>query len=35
LRVRESFEERNTGASFLLLWEEAPLPFQERMQACR
>jgi hypothetical protein len=35
LRVHESFEERNTGASSFMLWERAPLPFQERMRACR
>jgi hypothetical protein len=35
LRVRESFEERNTGASSFMLWERAPLPLQERMRACR
>jgi hypothetical protein len=35
LRVRESFEERNTGASSFMLWERAPLPFRERMQTCR
>jgi hypothetical protein len=27
LRVRESFEERNTGASFFMLWGRATLPF--------
>jgi hypothetical protein len=35
LRVRESFEERNTGASFFMLRERAPLPFRERMRTCR
>jgi hypothetical protein len=35
LSVRESFEERNMGASSFMLWEKAPLPFQERMRACR
>jgi hypothetical protein len=27
LRVRESFEERNTGASSFMMWERAPLLF--------
>jgi hypothetical protein len=35
LRVRESFEERNTGALSFMLWERAPLPFRERMRTCR
>jgi hypothetical protein len=35
LRVRESFEEWNTSVSSFMLWERAPLPFQERMRACR
>jgi hypothetical protein len=26
LRVRESFEEQDTGASSFMLWERAPLP---------
>jgi hypothetical protein len=35
LHVRESFEERNTSASSFMLWERAPLSFQERMRAWR
>jgi hypothetical protein len=35
LRVRKSFREWNMGASSFMLWERAPLPFQERMRACR
>jgi hypothetical protein len=35
LCVHESFEERNTGVLSFMLWERAPLPFQERMRACR
>jgi hypothetical protein len=35
LRVREPFEEWNTGAWSFMLWERAPLPFQERMRAWR
>jgi hypothetical protein len=35
LRVRESFKERNTSASFFMLQEGAPLPFRERMRTCR
>jgi hypothetical protein len=35
LRVRESFEERDMGASFFMLREGAPLPFWERMRTCR
>jgi hypothetical protein len=35
LRVRESFEERNTGVSPFMLWERATLPFRERMRTCR
>jgi hypothetical protein len=31
LRVRESFEERNTSVSFFMLREGAPLPFREMM----
>jgi hypothetical protein len=35
LRVRESFEEWNMGASSFMLWERAPLQLQEMMQAWR
>jgi hypothetical protein len=35
LRMHEPFEERNTGASFFMLREGAPLPFRERMRTCR
>ena len=35
LRVREPFEEQNTGVSSFMLWERAPLPFRERMRTCR
>jgi hypothetical protein len=35
LRVRESFEEQNTGVLSFMLWERAPLPFRERMRTCR
>jgi hypothetical protein len=35
LRVRESFEEQNTGTLSFMLWERASLPFRERMQTCR
>jgi hypothetical protein len=35
LRVHELFEERNMGVSSFMLWERAPLPFQERMRTCR
>jgi hypothetical protein len=35
LRVRKPFKERSTGASSFTPWERAPLPFQERVRACR